>query len=118
MKIMIIDDEEAIRELFTQFMEMRGYKDVLAVATGKDAIAQAAAQKPDVAFLDVQLADNITGIEVLKNIRELSPTTKVIMMSSYQDEYGALTQSMGAFDFLRKPFTSESLKNMIKKVAG
>ena len=113
---MIIDDEEAIRALFAQYMEMRGCSNILTAATGKDAISQIASEKPDVAFLDIQLADNISGIDVLKKIRELSPQTKVIMMSSYQEEYGALTQSLGAFDFLRKPFTAESLKNMVNKI--
>ena len=118
MKIIIIDDEEDIRELFSNFLEMSGSNQILTAATGKDAIALIERAKPEVVFLDIQLADNINGIEVLKVTREVSPGTRVVMMSSYLEEYGALTLSMGAFDFLKKPFNSDTLKAMVGKILG
>ena len=116
MKIMIIDDEDDIRELFTNFLELIGGHEIFTAATGKEAIQLIEREKPEVAFLDIQLADNTNGIEVLKATREASPGTKVVMMSSYLEEYGALTMSMGAFDFLKKPFNANTLKAMVEKV--
>lgn len=116
MKVMIIEDEIDICDLFADYLEMRGCEKIFKVSTGKDAIAKIEQEKPDIIFLDIQLADNINGLEVLKKTREISPGTKVIMMSAYKEEYGEQTQELGAYGFLKKPFRADDLSKMLDKV--
>lgn len=116
MKVMIIEDEIDICDLFADYLEMRGCEKIFKVSTGKDAIARIEQEKPDIIFLDIQLADNVNGLEVLKKTREISPGTKVIMMSAYKEEYGEQTQELGAYGFLKKPFKADDLSNVFDKI--
>lgn len=116
MKIMIVEDEEDICELFSDYLEMKGCENILKVGTGKDAIAKIEQEKPDIIFLDIQLADNINGIEVLKKVRDIAPNTKVVIMSAYQEEYDRQIRELGAYDFLRKPFKAASLAKVLDKI--
>ncbi len=116
MKIMIVEDEEDICELFSDYLEMKGCENIFKVATGKDAIAKIEQEKPDIVFLDIQLADNINGIEVFKKILDIAPNTKVVIMSAYQEEYDRQIQELGACDFLRKPFKAAVLTKVLDKI--
>jgi len=115
-KVMIVEDEKDICELFTDYLEMKGCEKIWHVSTGKEAITKIEKEKPDVVFLDIQLADNTSGMVVLKKIQEISPNSKVIMMSAYQEEYGQQARDLGAYDFLRKPFRADSLAKILDKV--
>ena len=115
-KIMIVEDEKDICELFSDYLEMKGCEKVWHVSTGKEAIEKIEQESPDIVFLDIQLADNTNGIEVLRKAREISPDTKVIMMSAYKEEYGMQTHEMGAYGFLRKPFRADDLSKLLDKI--
>lgn len=116
LKIMIVEDETDICELFSDYLEMKGCKKILTASAGKEAIELLEVEKPDIIFLDIQLADNIDGIEVLKKAREISPGTKIIMMSAYQEEYGQKTRELGVSGFLRKPFKADDLDKILSHI--
>lgn len=116
LKIMIIEDEADICDLLADYLGMKGCKNISKIFTGKDAMAKIELEKPDVIFLDIQLADNIRGLEVLKKIKELLPNTKTVMMSAYQEEHGQESQELGAYDFLRKPFRADSLDQILNRI--
>lgn len=102
LRILIVEDEEDTRNALVNVLKRRGYN-ILEAAKGADAISIIESQKPGIVFLDIQLADSIDGMAVLKKSKEMAPQTEVIMMSAYQAEYGEQAKQMGAYDFLKKP---------------
>ena len=116
LKIMIIEDEEDICDLLSDYLEMKGFENISKIFTGKEAMTRIQSEKPDIIFLDIQLADNIRGMEVLKKIKEILPHTQVVMMSAYQEEYGQKSQELGAYGFLRKPFRADALDQILHKI--
>lgn len=102
--ILIIDDEERIRSVFSRFLEPAGYRTVMA-SGGEDGLAKAVSEKPDVILLDVRMPD-MDGFEVLKALRDndcthFIPVVMVTGMSDVNHRVRAL--ELGADDFLAKP---------------
>jgi len=105
-KILIADDEEGIREHMVRYMNRHGFENILMASKGQEAIAIIGREKPDFAFLDISLADSVSGMEVLKQAHGLSSNTKCIMTSAY-DEYRDEAKTLGAWRYLKKPFRKE-----------
>ncbi len=118
LKIMIVEDEADICDLLSDYLEMKGCKNISKISTGKEANIRIELEKPDVIFLDIQLADNVRGLEVLKKTKELLPNAKVVMMSAYKEEHGQESQELGAYDFLKKPFHTDSVDQVLKRIFG
>ena len=114
-KILVVEDEEFLRETIVEYLNMKGFENILTSSRGEDAIEHIEKEKPDFVFLDIQLADDVNGIEVLKKSRASSPDTKCIMMSAYQDEYGEEAMRIGAYCFLKKPI--RDLAKIIKVIS-
>jgi DNA-binding NtrC family response regulator len=102
-KVLVVDDEPFAREFFKKLLE-KTVSQVNAVETGAEGI-QALQQSPyDLAILDIRLPDT-NGIEVLKQFKEMSPLTPVLMITAYGTVEDAVrAMKLGAFDFLMKPF--------------
>jgi len=102
-RILIVDDEAPIRDVLSTFLEDIGYE-THAVHDGENAIDWLRDEKPDLILLDVRMP-GMSGIEVLKNARQLYPKMPVIMISGYADEDLAREALQeGAYDFFLKPF--------------
>jgi two-component system KDP operon response regulator KdpE len=113
--ILIIDDEAQIRRFLRVSLEAAGYRTVEAT-TGEEGIVQAAMSRPDIVILDLGLPD-ISGIDVLKKIREWS-TVPVIVLSvldAEQDKIAAL--DAGADDYVTKPFGMGELMARLRVAA-
>jgi DNA-binding NtrC family response regulator len=116
-KILIVEDEEFIRETVAQFLNIKGYRNIMQTSKGEDAIAIIQKERPDIVFLDIMLADDTDGMEVLKQVMEFAPLTKIVMMSAYLAEYGAKSKELGAYGFLKKPILrAETFINMIREI--
>lgn len=102
-KILIIDDENAIRRFLRASLTAHGYKTYEA-ATGEDGILQAVNVQPDLIILDLGLPD-INGIEVTRRIREWSQTPILILSVQDQDTEKIEALDAGADDYLTKPFS-------------
>jgi len=102
-RILVVEDEEFARETLIDYLNIKGFTNISTATRGKEALEKIGQEKPDFVFLDIQLADNTDGMEVLRQSRGLSPQTKCIMMSAYQDEHGPKADELGAFYFLKKP---------------
>lgn len=105
--ILVVDDEPLQRELLKDHLEkMSGY-DIQAFATGEECIAAIKVRKAAIVFLDYnlnsQVRDAMDGVEVLQEIKEVSPETDVLMISG-QDKIEVAVNSMkhGAFDYIVK----------------
>jgi two-component system, OmpR family, KDP operon response regulator KdpE len=105
--ILVIDDEAQIRKLLELTLGSNGFA-VKSVAAGKDGIAKAASERPELIILDLGLPD-LDGVEVLKKIREWSKVPVLILSvrSSENDIIACL--DAGADDYLTKPFRTGEL---------
>ncbi len=106
--VLIVDDEEGIRDTLAGIFEDEGYEP-RAVASGEEAVAAARESSPDVAILDVWLP-GMDGIEVLGLLRDMLPDLPVIVISGHANiDLAVKATRMGAYDFLEKPLSMEKV---------
>ncbi|MGA9406028.1 MAG: sigma-54 dependent transcriptional regulator [Bacteroidota bacterium] len=107
--ILIVDDEQSVVFLLKEELsEMEKYNVTIAY-DGAEAINILQSQPFDVVLLDVKMP-RVSGIEVLKYIREQHPTTIVLMLTNFADVKTAIeTMKLGAYDFVSKPYEREEL---------
>jgi two-component system, NtrC family, nitrogen regulation response regulator NtrX len=105
-RILVVDDEAAIRDSLRMILEYEGYE-VLTAATGEDGIAQAEREAPDLVFLDVKMP-GMDGLEVLQRLRHLVEAMPVVVISGHGTVSTAVEATkLGAFDFIEKPLERE-----------
>lgn len=116
-KILIIEDEEIVREGVSLLVENQpGFRVVGMASAIKDAINIAKREQPDVALLDIKLGED-DGIDCLSELQAVSPKTRVLVLTGLSDletHYAAV--SGGAMGIVRKIEGAETLVNAIKKV--
>lgn len=106
-KILVIDDEPAIRKLLRMGLGAQGY-DVIEAPSGKIAL-ELLASAPSLAILDLGLPD-IDGLELLKKLRGANERLPIVVLSSRSDEAGKVAAlDLGADDYVTKPFGMEEL---------
>ena len=113
-KILVVDDDENIRNTMKAILEDEGYIVDLA-ATGSEAIQQTKKTAYNIALLDIRLPD-MEGVELLKLIKDTVPRTRKIMVTGYpsmQNAIAALNKSADAY--LVKPIDIENLLNTVKE---
>ena len=102
-KVLVVDDEPFAREFFQKLLE-KTVSQVHAVESGAEGLRALQESNYDLVILDIRLPD-ANGIEILKQVREISPLTPVIMITAYGTVENAVrAMKLGAFDFLMKPF--------------
>ena len=107
-QILVIDDEQAIRDLISEVLNIAGYE--VSIATdGLDGLNKIRKQKYDLIILDVNLP-KLDGFAILEKVRESAPTQPIIMISARTDK-DDVTHGLrlGADDYVRKPFSVEEL---------
>jgi DNA-binding response OmpR family regulator len=112
-KILIVDDEEAIRFSLEELLARDGYE-VVAVESGERALNEIASQRFDLALLDLRLK-GIGGMEVLAALREQALDTAVIVLTAHgsmETAINALRQ--GAHDYLLKPCDAATLRESVR----
>jgi two-component system nitrogen regulation response regulator NtrX len=116
-KVLIIDDEEAIRSSLKMILEYEGYECVLA-ANGEAGLKIAERESPDLVFLDIKMPQ-MDGMEVLKRLKAPDGSLPVVMISGHADIAIAFEASkLGAFDFLEKPLESERVLVVTRNALG
>lgn len=107
MKILIVEDEESIREFEVTYLRDAGY-DIVEASDGQEAVELFEAHKPDLAIIDVNLP-RMNGLDVCKAIRATSTTPILIVTARDSDEDEVRGFSMGADDYIKKPFNPNVL---------
>lgn len=117
-KILIIDDEQAVRDFLERFLRQKGFQNISKAETGPAGIELVRDNDIRLVLLDVKLP-SMDGIEVLHEIKELKPAAGVIMITGYPDEAIAKkAMSEGAFDYIIKPFDLQYLElSVLTKIA-
>lgn len=112
--ILIVDDEALTLRTIGRALDSEGFEVFLA-SSGEEALKTISAERPDLALLDVVLP-GIDGIEVLRQAKETSPSTIVVMMSAYHLVDRAVeAMKLGAYDYLIKPFHLSDMVSTIRR---
>ncbi|HVN49144.1 MAG TPA: response regulator [Bacteroidota bacterium] len=114
-RILVVDDEEALRMVLSSELEGEGYK-VSNAADGQEAINTLTSNEFDLVLLDIKMP-NVDGFEVLKYIKERWPKTKVVMLTGFADLKNAIeSKKLGAEDFISKPYDLVDLLTTVERV--
>lgn len=113
-RVLIIDDEIAIRESLEMFLMEKGLS-VITAGTGTEGLAAFIEHSPQLIILDIRLPD-ISGLEILKRMVEIDPEAKVIMITAYHDmETTIEAMRQGAYDYIHKPLDVDELDHAVTK---
>ncbi len=112
--VMVIDDEESIREGCRQTLSAEGYRATVA-QDGQRGVALVERDRPDVALVDLKMP-GMSGMEVLERIRQIDPEIITIVITGYGTIASAVeAMKAGAFDYLTKPFTPEDIVEVVSR---
>jgi CheY-like chemotaxis protein len=114
-RVLVVDDEAAIRDVASLLLEDMGWRVRLA-ATGEDALARIAAERPDVVLLDLTMP-NMSGAEVLARIRRDHGSLPVVIMSGYSEDL-LVGRGLDGVSFLQKPFRGNELHSRLEAAAS
>ncbi len=114
-KILVVDDELILRESLQGWLERDDHQ-VETVASGEEALERVRQSRYDILFLDIKL-EGMSGLDVLKKVRDIDPDTSVVMITAYGSISTAVeAMKDGAYDYLLKPFEPEGLSVLIEKI--
>ena len=107
-RVLIVDDEEAIRSTMKQAIEYAGH-DCLLARSGQEGLATVERESPDVVFLDIKMP-GMDGLDVLKRIKDIDETVEVVIISGHGTmETGRQATKLGAFSCLSKPIETDDI---------
>ena len=114
-KILIVDDELVMRKSLSGWLERDGYK-VDTAESGEEAIEKLKETRFDLLLVDIKM-EGISGLDVLKHVKENDPDVAVVMITAYGSISTAIeAMKNGAFDYLLKPFDPDELGMLIEKI--
>jgi CheY-like chemotaxis protein len=117
-RLLVADDSETVLLMLQRRLEMEGYE-VVTATDGLEALTrlrEPGAQKPDVILLDAMMP-NMSGTEVLEQLRDSGSTIPVLMISAHLDaQEPNRMRSLGATDCIPKPFEWEDLIGKIEEL--
>jgi DNA-binding NtrC family response regulator len=116
-RILVVDDEKAMRESLNDWLKEDGYQVGLA-ESGNKAVDMARKDPWEVILLDLKMP-GMDGLETLKKLKEVRPDAEILMMTAYATVDTAV-QAMkeGAFDYLVKPFDPDEVEMLIQKIVA
>ena len=114
MRILIVDDEEVLRDVLEVVLRREDF-DVVLAASGEEALSVLDTEEVDLIILDVMLP-GISGIDTLRAIRISNPTLPVIVITAFSSIDGAIeAMKYGAFHYIPKPFKNEEVVMTVNK---
>jgi two-component system response regulator (stage 0 sporulation protein F) len=114
-KVLVVDDEESIRELYRADLTDEGYEVELA-ADGRKALLGLDSFRPDLVTLDIKLPD-IDGIEVLRRIREKNATVPVVLLTAF-GEFRQDFNTWASDAYIVKSHDTTELKETVRRLLG
>src|SRR3954451_9666328 len=117
-RILVIDDEAAIRDSLRMTLEYEGYE-FMGAATGQEGLAVAERDAPDLVLLDIKMP-GMDGIEVLDRLRAMNETLPIVVISGHATIQTAVDATKkGAFQVIEKPLATDflliSLRNALEQ---
>ncbi|HHF2940485.1 TPA: sigma-54-dependent transcriptional regulator [Vibrio diabolicus] len=115
-KVLIVEDDEGLREALVDTLALAGYE-WLEADCAEDALLKLKSNTVDIVVSDVQMA-GMGGLALLKNIKQNWPNLPVLLMTAYANIEDAVSAMKdGAIDYMAKPFAPEVLLNMVSRYA-
>jgi two-component system, NtrC family, response regulator AtoC len=115
MKVLIIDDEEAIARILSKFIQQEGHE-AFSASNGAEGLERADLLKPDLILLDLHLPD-MGGLDILSRLNDRKSKAQVVMITGEGSVDSAVqAMKMGAENYLEKPLNVEKLKIVIRKI--
>ena len=115
-KILVVDDEAGMRKSLGIMLRREGYGTTEA-AGGKEAMDQLGREVFDLVVVDLNM-DDLSGLDVLRHVKQMSPDIEVILMTAYGTIESAVeAMKLGAFDFIAKPFQPEEILLRVRNAA-
>src|ERR1041384_5785035 len=115
--ILIVDDEEQIRASVRGVLADEGFR-VLEADNGRSALTTIPAEHPRLVLLGIWMP-GVDGIEILRQIQERHPDTRVIVISGHGNiDTAVRATQLGAVDFIEKPFWLDGLLHRVERVLG
>ena len=112
--ILIIDDDPSLRKTLSDILRAKGYLPIDA-STGKEALDRVKDEMPAVALIDLKLED-MSGLEVMKEIKERSPFTECIVITGHASQATTIEAiKLGAYGYIQKPYDMEQLLLTIQR---
>ena len=114
--VLVVDDKKSMRDMLCMMLKENGYF-FSAKASGQDALESLKREKFDILITDLKMP-GMTGLELLEKSREVSPSTRVIVITAYGSIQDAVfAMKMGAVDFIEKPFAIEEMERKVAHLA-
>ncbi|WP_394251832.1 sigma-54-dependent transcriptional regulator [Vibrio profundi] len=115
-KVLIVEDDEGLREALVDTLALAGYE-WLEADCAEDALVKLKSNQVDIVVSDVQMA-GMGGLALLRNIKQHWPNLPVLLMTAYANiEDAVAAMKEGAIDYMAKPFAPEVLLNMVSRYA-
>ena len=112
--ILIVEDDPSIRRALSEGLRDSGYE-VVAAATAEEALSKLAVIVVDLALVDLKLP-GMDGVNLLRELRQRSPTTELVIMSANPSTDSAIEAlRMDAYDYLLKPFTLDQVEQVLSR---
>ena len=113
-RILVVDDDQYIREFFTDLFSMHN---VVTVLSGQEALDLIEKQSFNVVFLDLKLSSSVDGIDVFRKIKSISGT-RVIVMTGYPIDENLALELEKADAFIEKPFDLIELETLLNSMVN
>lgn len=114
-RILVVDDEAGIRLLLQEFLKREGYETMLA-ANGQEALSFAQQESFACALLDMRMP-NMSGLELLEELKVLQPELPVMMMTAYGErQLIEQAQQLGVTHYFTKPFSILEVRDVLRKI--
>ena len=112
--ILVVDDDAVARQLLADALKKEGYEVDIA-AGGADAIALGRRKRFDAVLTDIKMGE-VDGLAVLREFRQCSPETAIVLLTAFGSMDGAVEAiKQGAYDYLAKPFRKEDIKLVVRR---
>ncbi len=114
-KFLIVDDEQDVVDNVSELFTLRNYS-VITATSGTKALELIKKENPNIIILDIRMPD-ISGMEVLKEVRKNYPKMRVIMLTGVEDEATKnMAMGLGASGYLTKPYSYSELIDLSRKL--
>jgi len=114
--VLVVDDEEVMRSLFTDLLSERGLK-VSVAKNGLEAIQLVKKSFFHIVILDMHMPV-MNGVETLRSIKAMSPKTSIVMTDSFPDKFAEDALKDGAITCIHKPFDIQEVIEIVDKAIG
>lgn len=113
-RILVVDDEESIREFFEIMLKREGFE-VVTASNGREALEVLKTKQADLIISDIQMPE-MSGMDFLSRVKESDPEALVIMITAFgSTETAVEAMKLGAYDYVQKPFKIDEVKIVIRK---